>query len=113
MAFAFEIPLCLAQAPDAERLALLGFAQDLGLAYQIVDDLTDEEADTDVLRRRTEPRGHGANGAAGAATKVNFVTLFVETQLLNGWAFLPHSASNTSTSSAGARDTCGIASTSC
>ena len=72
MAFAFEIPLCLAQAPDAERTALLGFAQDLGLAYQIVDDLTDEEADTDVLRRRTNPRGQ----APGGATKVNFVTLF-------------------------------------
>jgi farnesyl diphosphate synthase len=73
MAFAFEIPLCLARAPEAERLALLGFAQDLGLAYQIVDDLTDEAADTDVLRRRSDVR---AQGAGPNLPKVNFVSLF-------------------------------------
>lgn len=72
MAFAFEIPLVVARAPEAERTALLAFAQDLGLAYQIVDDLTDEMADADVLRRRADPRAPTPQ----PGPKVNFVTLF-------------------------------------
>ena len=72
IAFAFDIPMCLARAPESERTALLAFAHDLGLAYQIVDDLTDEAADADVLRRRADPRAP----AAGVLPKVNFVTLF-------------------------------------
>jgi len=36
--FAFEIPVVIARPDDAKRAALRGFAQDLGRAYQIVDD---------------------------------------------------------------------------
>jgi farnesyl diphosphate synthase len=64
IAFAFEIPLVLARASEGERHALAGFAQDLGLAYQIVDDLLDSDGDEDLLGR-----------AQGGRGKANYVTL--------------------------------------
>ena len=49
ISFAFDIPLILVGAGESERTALMGFAQDLGLAYQILDDLIAGSEDADLL----------------------------------------------------------------
>ncbi|MBV9512052.1 MAG: polyprenyl synthetase family protein [Caulobacteraceae bacterium] len=68
IACAFELPLVLARAGEGERQALGGFAQDLGLAYQVVDDLLDVQGDADLL-------GKAASGKDAAQGKVNYVSL--------------------------------------
>ena len=66
--FACQAGAILAHAPEEARLALRGFAEDLGLAFQIADDLLDAEGSADELGKPT-----GQDAAAGKATFVELL----------------------------------------
>ena len=65
ISFAVEAGAIIGGARDVQKQALAGFAQDLGLAYQIADDLLDATGDLDTVGKAT-----GKDEAAGKATFV-------------------------------------------
>jgi farnesyl diphosphate synthase len=68
IAFACESGSILAKAPGELRLALRGYAHDLGLAFQIADDLLDVEGTAAEIGKPV-----GADAAAGKATFVSIL----------------------------------------
>jgi farnesyl diphosphate synthase len=62
-----EVGALIGGALDQERHAIAGYTNDLGLAFQIVDDLLDVEGDPEVVGKATEK-----DKAAG---KINFVSV--------------------------------------
>jgi farnesyl diphosphate synthase len=67
IAFSCESGAILGKSSDSQRQALHAYAHDLGLAFQIVDDLLDVEGDQREVGKKT-----GKDAIAGKAT---FVTL--------------------------------------
>ena len=68
IAFSCEAGAILGRAGTRERAALLGYARDLGLAFQIVDDLLDSQSTPEELGKPT-----GQDAAAGKATFVGLL----------------------------------------
>jgi farnesyl diphosphate synthase len=65
IAFACEAGAVLGKAPNAARQALRAYARDLGLAFQIVDDLLDVEGSEEATGKRV-----GKDAGLGKATFV-------------------------------------------
>lgn len=65
LCFSAEAGAILGRASQEKRLALKGYAQNLGLAFQIVDDLLDIEGDAATVGKAV-----GKDAAAGKATLV-------------------------------------------
>jgi geranylgeranyl pyrophosphate synthase len=72
-----EVGAILGQAPREERSALAAFAKNLGLAYQIVDDILDATASPETVGKptRSDPRGNfvdlaGVDGAKRLAREL-------------------------------------------
>jgi len=70
IAFSCEAGAILGHASKEQRHALINYAHDLGLAFQIVDDLLDAEGDAAETGKPT-----GADAAAGKATFVSILGL--------------------------------------
>jgi farnesyl diphosphate synthase len=68
--FACEAGAILGQAPTAARQALLAYAEDLGLAFQIADDLLDAEGSEAEVGKKV-----GKDAAQGKATFVSLLGL--------------------------------------
>jgi farnesyl diphosphate synthase len=70
ISFSCEAGAVLAGAPPAELHALQHYAHDLGLAFQIVDDLLDARGNAEMMGKAT-----GKDAAAGKATFVALMGL--------------------------------------
>jgi farnesyl diphosphate synthase len=68
IAFSCEAGAILAKASHDQRVALRGYAHDLGLAFQIADDLLDVEGSAEETGKPV-----GADAAAGKATFVSIL----------------------------------------
>jgi len=68
IAFCVEAGGILARIPEDKRTGLRGYAHDLGLAFQIADDLLDVEGDAEVTGKAV-----GKDAAAGKATFVSLM----------------------------------------
>jgi farnesyl diphosphate synthase len=68
IAFSVEAGAILARVPDDRRVGLRGYARDVGLAFQIADDLLDVEGDAEVTGKAV-----GKDDAAGKATFVSLI----------------------------------------
>jgi farnesyl diphosphate synthase len=66
--FACESGAILGQAPDSARKALRDYARDMGLAFQIADDLLDAEGTEEQVGKKV-----GKDAAAGKATFVSIL----------------------------------------
>ena len=68
IAAACEAGAVLGRATDTQRLALRRYGENLGLAFQIADDLLDAEGDAQAMGKAT-----GKDSAAGKATLVGII----------------------------------------
>ncbi|OJY71614.1 MAG: farnesyl-diphosphate synthase [Sphingobium sp. 66-54] len=68
IAFSVEAGAILARVPEDRRVGLRGYARDVGLAFQIADDLLDVEGDAHVTGKAV-----GKDAAAGKATFVSLI----------------------------------------
>ncbi len=66
--FCVEAGAIMARASDEARLCLRGYAHDLGLAFQIADDLLDAEGDAEITGKAV-----GKDAAAGKATFLSLI----------------------------------------
>lgn len=66
--FSCEAGAILAKVTDERRKALVGYARDIGLAFQIVDDLLDVESSTENIGKTA-----GKDAQAGKATLVSLM----------------------------------------
>ena len=68
ISYACQAGAILGKAGENQRHMLAAYAQDLGLAFQIIDDLLDLEGDTEEMGKRT-----GKDNDAGKATFVSLL----------------------------------------